>query len=49
MIIKELNLENVGPFKDLHLDFPCKLDKNGKYRVTIITGENGTGKSNILN
>ena len=48
MIIKELNLENVGPFKDLHLDFPCKPDKNGKYRVTIITGENGTGKSIIL-
>lgn len=48
MNIKQLDLVNVGPFKELHLTFPSETDENGKYPVTIITGENGTGKSIIL-
>lgn len=48
MNIKKLELVNVGPFRDLHLEFPFELDENRKIPVTIITGENGTGKSIIL-
>lgn len=48
MNIKSLTLKNVGPFKDLHLDFPMELDSKGHFPVVIITGENGAGKSVIL-
>lgn len=48
MNIKDLTLKNVGPFKEMHLDFPCTPNASGKLPVTLITGENGTGKSIIL-
>ena len=46
MIVKELSVKNIGPFKDRHtFDFlPASNDKN----VTIIRGKNGVGKSTIL-
>lgn len=48
MNIKDLTLKNVGPFKEMHLDFPCTPNASGILPVTLITGENGTGKSVIL-
>ena len=48
MKIKNLKLKNVGPFREAELDFPQERDVNGKLPVTIITGENGTGKSVII-
>ena len=48
MNIKDLTLKNVGPFKEMHLDFPCTPNASGKLPVTLITGENGTGKSIII-
>ena len=48
MKIKNLKLKNVGPFREAELDFPQERDVNGKIPVTIITGENGTGKSVII-
>lgn len=44
MRIKELHLTNIGPFNDAHLEFAA----DDKPRVTIITGENGTGKTIVL-
>ncbi|MBR2887218.1 MAG: AAA family ATPase, partial [Bacteroidales bacterium] len=35
-------------FREAELDFPQERDVNGKIPVTIITGENGTGKSVII-
>ena len=46
MNIKDLTLKNVGPFKEMHLEFPCTSNASGKLPVTLITGENGTGNSN---
>ena len=47
MKIKNLQLKNVGPFREAELEFPQeRID--GKLPVTIITGENGTGKSVII-
>lgn len=40
MNIKDLTLKNVGPFKEMHLDFPCT--PNAKLPVILITGDNGT-------
>lgn len=48
MKIKNLKLKNIGPFREAELDFPQERDANGKIPVTIITGENGTGKSVII-
>lgn len=48
MNIKDLTLKNVGPFKEMHLDFPFTPNASGKLPVTLITGENGTGKSIII-
>lgn len=45
MNIKDLTFKNVVPFKEMHLDFPCIPNVSGKLPVTLITGENGTGKS----
>lgn len=46
MYIHELSLQNIGPFTDAQIEFI----KEGKKRnnITIITGENGGGKSIIL-
>lgn len=48
MILKELKLKNIGPFREAYLDFPCSNDETGHIPVTIITGENGTGKTMVL-
>lgn len=46
MKIKNLSLKNIGPFLDAHLDFIT--DENQKPPIIIITGENGTGKTIVL-
>jgi predicted ATP-binding protein involved in virulence len=46
MKIKNLSLKNIGPFLEANLDFV--IDDNQKPPVIIITGENGTGKTIIL-
>lgn len=38
-----LDLKDVGPFEQAHLDFATE-----EPRITVITGENGTGKSVLL-
>lgn len=46
MRILKLDLKDIGPFNEGHLDF---TNEDGQYNpVTIITGENGTGKTIIL-
>lgn len=45
MRIESLYLKNIGPFLEADLDF---IGSNNKTPVTIITGENGTGKTIIL-
>lgn len=42
--LRSLDIENIGPFEKAHLDFAAEHEP----RVTILTGENGTGKSIIL-
>ncbi len=44
MRVKWLSLKNIGPFVEAEIDFAKGTDKT----VTLITGENGTGKSIIL-
>jgi len=46
MRIKSLHLENIGPFVEADLEFMA--DGDAKPPVVLITGENGTGKSIIL-
>lgn len=46
MKIKNLSLKNIGPFLDANLDFIT--DENQNPPVIIITGENGTGKTIVL-
>lgn len=46
MKITELSLQNIGPFKEAHLEFATEGE--GKPAVVLITGENGTGKSIII-
>lgn len=46
MRILDLSLKNIGPFKDAYLSFGEESDE--KMPVTIITGENGTGKTIVL-
>ena len=45
MRINSLQLHNIGPFIDAKIDF---IENNQKPPITIITGENGTGKTIIL-
>jgi len=46
MRLLKLDLKDIGPFNEGHLDF---TNEDGQYNpVTIITGENGTGKTIIL-
>ena len=47
MRVKDLYLKNIGPFKEANLKFLEDSD-TGAGHVTLITGENGTGKSIIL-
>ncbi|MEY4905095.1 MAG: hypothetical protein RLZZ292_2910 [Bacteroidota bacterium] len=48
MRIKNLSLKNIGPFLDAELDFMDATDSDKHAPVTIITGENGTGKTIVL-
>lgn len=45
MKINSLHLKNIGPFLDDNIDF---IGNNSKPSITIITGENGTGKTIVL-
>lgn len=46
MRVKKLSLKNIGPFLEADLEFFHETDE--KPPVVLITGENGTGKSIIL-
>ena len=47
--ISKLEINNIGPFGNLVLDFPEKpASARDKAEIHILTGENGTGKSTIL-
>ena len=46
MKIKRLHLKNYGRFEDLKIDFAPTAEKTSN--VTIIVGNNGAGKSQIL-
>lgn len=46
MKLLDLHLKNIGPFLDDRVEFATF--ENSKKQVTIITGENGTGKTIIL-
>lgn len=46
MRIRSLHMENIGPFVEADLEF--MTDEDAKPPVVLITGENGTGKSIIL-
>lgn len=47
MRITRLEAQNIGPFEDLKIDFKEKVIKD-KAEIHILTGENGTGKSTVL-
>lgn len=47
--ITQLELQQIGPFGDLTLNFPEKpAGMEDKAEIHILTGENGTGKSTVL-
>ena len=46
MKVKRLHLQNYGRFEDLKIDFAPTSEKAGN--VTVIVGNNGAGKSQIL-
>ena len=46
MKVKSLHLQNYGRFEDLKIDFAPTAEKTGN--VTVIVGNNGAGKSQIL-
>ena len=48
MRIHNLNLKNIGPFKEAYLEFIGADDNVEKPPVIIITGENGTGKTIVV-
>ena len=48
MRIHNLNLKNIGPFKNAYLEFISSRDNIEKPPVIIITGENGTGKTIVI-
>ncbi len=45
--IESLEINKIGAFEHLKMDFPKKTDPE-KAEIHILTGENGTGKSTIL-
>ncbi len=45
--IESLHLTKVGPFEELELTLPVS-PSNGEAEVHILTGENGTGKTSVL-
>jgi hypothetical protein len=48
MRLLNLELKNIGPFIEGHINFISEEDNIQKPPVTIITGENGTGKTIVL-
>lgn len=47
--ISGLEIENIGPFGHLKLDFPEKpAGSSDRAEIHILTGENGTGKTTLL-
>lgn len=48
MRVKNLNLKNIGPFKEAELEFISDENELETPPVICITGENGTGKSIII-
>lgn len=46
MKVKRLHLQNYGRFEDLNIDFAPTAEKTGN--VTVIVGNNGAGKSQVL-
>ena len=47
--ISAIAIRQIGPFDRLTLEFPAKLDTMpDKAEIHILTGENGTGKSTVL-
>lgn len=48
MRVKNLKLKNIGPFKDAQLEFISDENELETPPVVCITGENGTGKSIII-
>ena len=48
MRILNLQIKNIGPFLEGNIDFITEIDNMSNPPVTIITGENGTGKTIIL-
>lgn len=47
--ITKLEMQQIGPFGDLTLEFPEKPEgMEDKAEIHILTGENGTGKSTVL-
>lgn len=47
--IKQLEMHQIGPFGDLILDFSERpIGMEDKAEIHILTGENGTGKSTVL-
>jgi DNA repair exonuclease SbcCD ATPase subunit len=48
MHLFDLQLKNVGPFKKASVTFIDAKNDQKRPPVTIITGENGTGKTIIL-
>jgi DNA repair exonuclease SbcCD ATPase subunit len=45
MRLFDLQLKNIGPFKEAAITFIGQNDNEKQPPVTIITGENGTGKT----
>lgn len=48
MRIKNLKIKNIGPFKVSSIDFISNQDEMQRPPVIILTGENGTGKTIII-
>ena len=48
MRIKELKLKNIGPFSEAALDFMGEVDGTITYPIVVLTGENGSGKSIVI-
>lgn len=49
MIIENLHIRNIGPFKEAFVEFATISDKEkGEQPITIITGANGAGKSIVI-
>lgn len=47
--ITKLEIKNIGPFGHITLEFPEKpFGMEGKAEIHILTGENGTGKTTVL-